>query len=85
MGDETLWCTRRVSVYKGSDPGRPGWKSRFYRLQTFKNRSLVSAPAPGLLLRRPLDSCSSVEGTFEYDKTNGALAAPVGSEHVDDA
>jgi hypothetical protein len=28
MGDETLWCTRRSSMYKGADPGRPNWKSR---------------------------------------------------------
>ncbi len=32
MGDEThFWRTRRASVYKGADPGRPNWKSRVYR------------------------------------------------------
>jgi hypothetical protein len=28
MGNEKLWRTRRASVYKGADPGRPNWKSR---------------------------------------------------------
>jgi hypothetical protein len=32
MGDEThFWRTRRASVYKGADPGRPNWKARVYR------------------------------------------------------
>jgi hypothetical protein len=28
IGDEARWRTRRASVYKIADPGRPNWKSR---------------------------------------------------------
>src|SRR5437660_4722333 len=79
IGDETLWRTGRVSVYKGADPGRPNWKSRFYRLQTLKSRSLVSAPRREYFyVGRWIHALQSKE-LSNHDKTNGAVAAPVGS------
>jgi thiosulfate reductase cytochrome b subunit len=59
MGNETLWRTRRASVYKGVDPGRPNWKSRLtspllVMLDTVSSPSDVPRPVPFGADRHPI-------------------------------